>query len=222
MQTTQIERLYSKTGGSVMICDICNINEATIHVQELKNGKKKTLNICPHCASEHSLAEKEINGFNLAEILYNISSQMMKNNGEGAGGPAILNPDFSSENLTHLKCKCGWDTVKFRETGRLGCPECYNIFASLLRDALKSMHKGTYHMGKQPGSVIDTNGQVATKILSLQKELEGAVQKEDYEKAAELRDLINALRSDAGKNKKTKKIAPKKANPKSDTKKKSS
>ena len=187
-----------------MICDICNINEATIHVQEIKEGKKKTLNICPHCASEHSLAEKEINGFNLAEILYNISSQMMKDNGEG-GNPSILNPDFASDDVAHLKCSCGWDTVKFRETGRLGCPKCYQTFAALLRDALKSMHKGTFHMGKQPGTVIDTNGQIATKILSLQKELEVAVQKEDYEKAAELRDLINSLRDN-----KPKKVATRK------------
>ncbi len=200
-------------GELPMICDICNINEATIHVQELKNGKKKTLNICPHCASEHSLAEKEINGFNLAEILYNISSQMIKNGEEGEGGPAILNPDFVSDDVAHLKCSCGWDTVKFRETGRLGCPECYKTFAILLRDALKSMHKGTFHMGKQPGTIVDTNGQIATKILSLQKELEVSVQKEDYEKAAELRDLINSLRSEnttKAATRKTKKITTQK------------
>ena len=189
-----------------MICDICNINEATIHVQELKNGEKKTLNICPHCASEHSLAEKEINGFNLAEILYNISSQMMKNSGEVGSEPSILNPDFSSEHVTNLKCKCGWDTVKFRETGRLGCPECYKTFSTLLKDALKSMHKATHHLGKHPEGSIDTNGQMATKILSLQKELETAVFKEDYEKAAELRDLINELRSGVGGENKTKEI----------------
>lgn len=186
-----------------MLCDICNINEATIHVQELKNGQKKTLNICSSCASEHSLTEKEINGFNLAEVLYNISSQMMKNSGEGMGEPSLLNPDFSSDNITNLQCQCGWDTVKFRETGRLGCPECYKTFATLLKDALKTMHKGTYHLGKQPENVSDVNAKVALKILSFQKELEAAVQREEYEKAAELRDLINELKTGAEKTKNT-------------------
>ena len=189
-----------------MICDICHINEATIHVQEINKGEKKTLNICSHCASEHSLAEKEINGFNLAEILYNISSQMMNAKGEGGEEPAILNPDFISDDTSLIKCSCGWDTVKFKETGRLGCPECYNTFAALLHDALKSMHKGTFHMGKQPGNAVGTSGAVAAKILSYQKELELAVQKEDYEKAAKLRDIINDLKTDNIKAKRKRKI----------------
>lgn len=177
-----------------MICDICNINEATIHVQEINKGKKKTLNICAHCASEHNLAEKEINGFNLAEILYNISSQLMGDKNKEGVEPAIQNPDFISDNASHLVCTCGWDTLKFRETGRLGCPECYTTFEPLLHDALKSMHKGTFHMGKHPGTNVDANGQIATKIMSLQKELDLAVQKEEYEKAAELRDAIIKLK----------------------------
>lgn len=202
-----------------MLCDICNINEATIHVQELKNGQKKTLNICASCAAEHSLTDKEINGFNLAEVLYNISSQIMKSAGEGGNQPSILNPDFESEDITNLKCKCGWDTVQFRKTGRLGCPECYNTFESLLKDALKTMHKGTYHLGKHPEGVADTNEKIAVKILSLQKELESSVRREDYEKAAELRDLINDLRSESKSSKKRKSVKQKRTIEKGSTEK---
>lgn len=180
-----------------MLCDICNINEATIHVQEINQGKKKTLNICTHCAAEHNLSEKEIEGFNLAEILYNLSSQMLNkqpheevNENES---PSLENPDFS-DFLKHLKCTCGWDTVKFRETGRLGCAECYKVFAPLLKDALKSMHKGTFHIGKVPGAQVDQNGKIAMKIMSLQKKLEECVQKEEYEEAAKIRDEINKIR----------------------------
>ena len=188
-----------------MLCDICKINEATIHVQEINQGKKKSLNICTHCASEHNISDKEIEGFNLAEILYNLSSQMLNNNPNDSDdneSPGLEHPDLI-EGVSHLKCNCGWDTAKFRETGRLGCAECYNVFAPLLRDALKSMHKGTFHIGKYPGTHIDENGKVAMKIMSLQKELEECVKKEEYEKAAKLRDAINKLKT--GKQTKKKK-----------------
>jgi len=188
-----------------MLCDICNINEATIHVQEINHGKKKTLNICTHCASEHNLSDKEIEGFNLAEILYNLSSQMLNkqpdSDKENNDSPEIKNPDLS-DILYHLKCSCGWDAARFRETGRLGCAECYNVFAPLLKDALKSMHKGTFHIGKIPGTHIDENGKTAMKIMSLQKELDECVQKEEYENAAKLRDEINKLRVKAKASKK--------------------
>jgi protein arginine kinase activator len=179
-----------------MRCDICNINEATIHVQEINQGKKKTLNICTHCASEHNLSDKEIEGFNLAEILYNLSSQMLNDQPEESAkgdSPSLEHPDFT-EGVAYLKCSCGWDTAKFRETGRLGCAECYKVFAPILRDALKSMHKGTFHIGKYPGTHIDENGKVAMKIMSLQKELDECVKREEYEKAATLRDQISKLR----------------------------
>lgn len=180
-----------------MLCDLCNINDATIHVQEINQGKKKTLNICTHCASEHNLSDKEIEGFNLAEILYNLSSQMLNTKPDN-GSQEIEEPAFHNyelnEDFASLECTCGWNTTKFRETGRLGCAECYKVFEPLLKDALKSMHKGTFHVGKHPGVQNDENGKIATKIMSLQKELEECVQKEEYEKAANLRDEINNLK----------------------------
>jgi protein-arginine kinase activator protein McsA len=64
------------------------------------------------------------------------------------------------------------------------------------------MHKGVLHMGKQAGTGVDANGQIATKIMSLQKELDIAVKKEEYEKAAELRDSIIQLKKGNRKDKK--------------------
>ena len=176
-----------------MLCDICHKNEATIHVQEIVNGKKNTLNICAFCAAEHNIAGDDVNGFNLAEILYNISSQMLKaqSDSESAGIPV---ESFSE--APSLLCQCGWDTTKFRETGRLGCAKCYNVFAPLLVNALQSMHKGTTHLGKHPADAksVNANERAALKILNLQKELDECVKRENYERAAKLRDEINAIK----------------------------
>jgi len=98
-----------------MLCEICHKNDATIHMQEILNGTKKTLNICSECASQHKITGSDLDGLNLAEILYNLSSQMLsspKGDGEGAPHPNIQQPDDNS----WLYCECGWNTGKFRNT----------------------------------------------------------------------------------------------------------
>ena len=50
-----------------------------------------------------------------------------------------------------LKCpRCGFTQADFKKSGRLGCPECYKTFAEGLEGLLKTMHKGTRHVGKVP------------------------------------------------------------------------
>ena len=173
-----------------MKCDVCHKNEATIHIQEILNGKKKNLNICAQCASEKNLADSEIEGFNLSEILYNLSSQMINEASMQKQTPKQIH-----ESHPAVVCrKCGWNTSQFRETGRLGCAECYSVFEPLLKMAIKNMHKGNIHVGKQPATVDGSNAELAMKLLSLQKELEQHVLREEYEHAAKIRDRINSLK----------------------------
>lgn len=179
-----------------MKCDICHKNEATIHIQEILNGQKKNLNICPLCASEKNLTESEIEGFNLSEILYNLSSQMLNSVDSPEEEHSLPPATPSMLSQASIVCKkCGWDTVKFRETGRLGCAQCYSAFEPILSNAISSMHKGSVHIGKHPDAVEGSNAELATKVMSLQKELEQCVAKEEYEEAAKLRDKINELKS---------------------------
>lgn len=180
-----------------MKCDICKKNEATIHIQEIMNGKKKNLNICSSCASEKNIAESNIDGFNLSEILYNLSSQMM--NASQEHQEENLEDELSDESIISqhagVVCsKCGWNTARFRETGRLGCANCYKVFEPVLRNAIANMHKGNIHLGKHPKTVEGSNAEMAMKLMSLQKELEQHVKREEYEEAAKIRDRINDLK----------------------------
>ncbi|NOY75225.1 MAG: hypothetical protein GXP32_05465 [Kiritimatiellaeota bacterium] len=187
-----------------MKCDICHKNEATIHVQEVLNGTKNTLNICAECAAEHNIGGDDLNGFNLAEILYNLSSQMLQNQSDDQESE---DSNDTLDDAPELTCSCGWDTSKFREGGRLGCPECYNVFAPILASALHGMHKGSVHIGKRPSSatkIDDSSPRPALTILALQKELEESVKNENYERAAKLRDEINAIKKAAASEKRDK------------------
>ena len=185
-----------------MICEICNKNEATIHIQEIVNSQKKSLHICQECASKKNGASSLLNGLNLADILYNISTNI----------PASIEVPINSTDQKAASApppvtcgKCGWGTVKFSEKGRLGCAECYKVFKDILSLAFKNMHKGTMHVGKRPGvpsKEADEDTRNAIELMKLQKHLEEHILREEFEKAAELRDRIAALKN-TKKNKKS-------------------
>jgi len=91
------------------------------------------------------------------------------------------------------KCAvCGFSQADFKKTGRLGCGECYQTFASGLETLLKGMHKGTVHLGKIPKRAIESIEREA-RLKGLRNDLRQAVIAEDYESAAQLRDQLKQL-----------------------------
>ena len=57
---------------------------------------------------------------------------------------------------------------------------------------LNSMHKGTRHVGKFPED-LRTKRDLTEQMNSLQKKLAKAIESEDFEQAAQLRDEIKQL-----------------------------
>ena len=94
---------------------------------------------------------------------------MAERRGEAAGGVEIKCP------------RCGFTQADFKKAGRLGCPECYQTFAEALEGLLKTMHKGTRHVGKIPVSLRQSRD-LSDRLTLLQKKLSKA-------KAVELRKL---------------------------------
>lgn len=179
-----------------MDCEFCKKNPATIHIQEIVKGQKKSLHICAECAQKKGLSEMALQGINLAEILYKISS----NAGEELTNLDAVASEREEENFSPVACSvCGWDSRKFNKTGRLGCAGCYKAFSEILGEALKTMHRGTTHVGKRPRPKdIAGNEALVAEIVALQKRLDEHVRREEYEKAAEARDRLKALRDKAG------------------------
>ena len=61
---------------------------------------------------------------------------------------------------------------------------------------LKNMHKGLEHKGKVPARLLKARQREA-EIRKLQRELRRAVDDEKYETAAELRDRIKQIETEA-------------------------
>ena len=178
-----------------MLCELCKKNPATIHIQEIVHNKKRSLHICSQCAAEKVEKDPILQGFNLADMLYNFSDELAL---PFQTEKEKENAESGDESRPTLVCSdCGWDSAKFRKTGRLGCAQCYMIFREMLTQGLNTMHKGTLHVGKKPGAPNDNEtSRISLQIMKLQHEMDEYVQREEYERAAELRDQITTLKEE--------------------------
>jgi protein arginine kinase activator len=164
-----------------MLCDVCKKNEATVHLTQIVDNKMQTIDLCESCSKAKGVDDPT--GFSLAGLLLGLGSNQ-------EGQPPVTEGD--------LKCpRCNFSLADFKKAGRLGCAECYTTFAEPLQGLLKSMHKGTRHMGKVPATVKQRRDKT-DELQSLQRQLTQAVQAEDFEKAAVLRDQIKQYKEQMG------------------------
>ena len=160
-----------------MRCQICNKNEATIHLTEITEGIRTEMHICETCAAEQDITVKSHIPIN--ELLSNLLAVQPSDD------------ELSGSSEQSLACpNCGFTLAQFRKEGILGCPGDYEVFEKTLIGLIEKAHDGkTTHCGKIPlKTPRDTKKQM--ELLSLRQQLEAAVQSEDYELAAELRDKI--------------------------------
>ena len=172
-----------------MLCDNCKKNEATVHIKEFHNGQCETHHLCAECAGKkEQQGEFGSLGFKLSEILFNPEklNSFINDNSKPS----------ETEPLSSAVCPvCSWTTAKIRESGgRVGCPECYKVFAPVLAEAFSKVQRGTLHLGKHPADKDDKSGSLRQELKRLQTELASHVALEEYEQAAVCRDKINAIR----------------------------
>lgn len=87
---------------------------------------------------------------------------------------------------------CGLSLAEFNKTGRLGCSECYHVFAEELHSLLRKIHGSDQHIGKVPAT-DPIQVEVRKEVLALRRRLKRAIEREEFEKAAELRDRIDEI-----------------------------
>ena len=92
----------------------------------------------------------------------------------------------------HACPQCGIKFVDFRNSGRLGCPHDYQEFRDDLMPLLENIHGEVRHCGKTPRR-LPQNKQTQSELIQLRNRLKQAINKEDYEEAARLRDRIRTL-----------------------------
>src|SRR6266496_3764298 len=159
-----------------MLCCICKERNATVHYTKIDGDKVQKVDLCEECSKTKGVNDPV--GFELADLLLGLGAS--KEIAQASGGAEI-------------KCaRCGFTQADFKKAGRLGCPECYKTFADGLEGLLKSMHKGTRHAGKVP-EALRQGRELSDRLNALQQRLAKAIQEENFEQAAALRDEIKQM-----------------------------
>ena len=156
-------------------CDKC-AKPATVHLTEIVDGQKIEKHLCEDCAVSEGITIKA--NIPISQLLEEF----------------ILQSGESDEGTGQLKCEvCGFTLSDFRRKGLLGCPNDYDAFGAALEGVISRAQEGAArHVGKVPARAgSDTRRQ--TELLRLRGELKDAVDAEDYERAAGLRDRIREM-----------------------------
>lgn len=161
-----------------MSCDQCREREAVIHLTQIVNEQVTTLHLCERCAAEKGV---ESPGAVAKTPLGSFLAAM----GKEAETPAPRHADACPG--------CGGSLQDFRESGRLGCPDCYRTFEAPLRDLLRRLHGSTHHVGERYAEQGAELREPRVQAADLREQLRMAVETENFELAAELRDRLRVI-----------------------------
>jgi protein arginine kinase activator len=159
-----------------MLCDVCGERDAVVKVTQVGEQGKTLVQMCERCAAERNIETTVSLSKNpLGEFLSDLQKQ-------------------TSPSSTDAVCNfCNATLRDFRATGRLGCARCYTAFEPSLRDLLRRVHGSSKHLGRRYESPDIAMSEEQTELHELRERLRRAIDAEQFELAAELRDRIKVM-----------------------------
>ncbi len=163
-----------------MICQYCGKREATTHIRRIVGGEKTELHLCPSCAATMGYGSV-FDGLDLKGALSGFFGDL--------SGLSSMARSVRCE-----KCGCSFEDIA--SSGNVGCADCYRLFFDRLLPSVKRIHGETSHCGKLPHSASDQDKR-AHRVQELRYELNKAIDEQNFEQAALLRDEIRRLEEQA-------------------------
>ncbi|PKK83326.1 MAG: hypothetical protein CVT49_08985 [candidate division Zixibacteria bacterium HGW-Zixibacteria-1] len=162
-----------------MVCQDCKKQTATVHLTQIINNEKLVVSLCKDCAAKRGFHSPLDNvPFPLSDLISGLIQQSPQKPGDI--------PDITCS-------RCGLTFEQFAHQGRFGCGECYSAFRSRLEPIMRKIHGSSLHKGKMPvageGEPIPVREEER-----LEEMLKKAIESEDFERAADLRDKLKAVR----------------------------
>ncbi len=170
-----------------------------MHEVVRRAGKTVERHLCEQCAKKHGIAVQHM------PINELIQKYVLQQHAGPAAAPGQTAPAKACPT-------CGLPYAEFRQTGLLGCADCYNAFAGPLEALLERAHEGgSRHVGKMPkrlqasstgrkvtakADVVGGPADRSERLKVLNRQLEEAVRTEQYERAAAIRDEIQRVAQD--------------------------
>lgn len=164
-----------------MQCQQCE-KPATFHITELTGEEHQEIHLCEDHARSYLMSSEGSEPAESQSLTESWSDQLKVNQ--------------TAEELARvdqMACPvCGITFYEFRNQGRLGCPHDYECFESQLEQLIVGIHGATEHTGKKPLHRVDTKVN-PTDVIRMRREMQQAIEQENYELASELRDEIRRI-----------------------------
>jgi protein arginine kinase activator len=157
-----------------MLCDSCRERDAVVHLTTIESNAVHQLHLCERCAADRGVETTVATPKHpLAEFLH---QQVPVPNAEG------------------VRCTfCNTTMSDFRATGRWGCARCYSHFESGIRELLRRVHGNHRHVGRAYRPPMSESLERAAVLGELKDRLRRAIEGEQFELAADLRDRIRVM-----------------------------
>src|SRR5918912_3632539 len=157
-----------------MLCDNCKERDAVVELIRPSTDGVSKVHLCEKCAAEQGVETTVATPTHpLNDFLKAVQQQIPLPSGE-AGRCAF----------------CGATMKDFRASGRLGCARCYTTFEGSMRELLRRVHGNSRHAGRryEPPRPEETERSIV--LSELRERLRRAIESEQFELAADLRDRI--------------------------------
>ena len=159
-----------------MLCESFGKNQASIYYTKINNGEIKEHHLCTHCTSNFSDMD-----FDTSLFFNKFFTGLIDNIDE-----------IGEENIDIKWPECGLSYKNFRANGKFGCSKCYETFEGQLNSLVRGLHGHNTHRGKIPKR-SNVKIFLRRETDKLRIDLEEAIKREEFEKAATIRDEIKTL-----------------------------
>ncbi len=161
-----------------MLCDVCREQDASVHLTQVVKGEVTLVHLCPKCAAERGIETT------VAAQPKNVLGEFLQ----------AVQQQASTSQSDAVRCTyCSMTLRDFRSTGRLGCSRCYATFEQSLRELLRRVHGSAKHVGRRYVPPEPNVLEHTTSIGELRDRLRRAIENEEFELAASLRDKIKDI-----------------------------
>ena len=161
-----------------MLCDSCKERDSVITLTRSDAEGVTEMHLCEKCAAEKGIQTSlSVPKQPLTDFILAVHQKQLPANATDA-----------------LRCSfCSATLRDFKQTARLGCAYCYAAFEPSLRELLRRVHGNSKHQGKRYKPPQPRTEEGATVLAELRARLRRAVEQEQFEEAAKLRDQIRVM-----------------------------
>lgn len=150
-----------------MLCTNCNSAPASYHYKTLVGNTLYEQHLCPACAAQ-------------------LSSE---NDGIGSMFSSLFGQKLPERKVCPV---CGVSESEVGRNGQVGCAQCYDTFSAMLEPYIRRIHGSLEHTGRFPQNA-SADVKMRHELQQTRQELQAAINAEEYEKAAQLRDRLREL-----------------------------